>query len=55
MPWPRRVSNIQNSVRLSNDATFGNALKNTEGFTLYFFAQRLVALAIVLVVALMYD
>ncbi|WP_245625580.1 hypothetical protein [Flagellimonas eckloniae] len=28
----------ENAVRLSSDATFGNILTNSEGFTLYFFA-----------------
>ncbi len=29
---------VENSVRLRNDATFGNVLTNTDGFTLYLFA-----------------
>ncbi|MFK7832049.1 MAG: hypothetical protein AB8B52_02120 [Winogradskyella sp.] len=30
--------NVENSVRLRNDATFGNVLTTDSGFTLYFFA-----------------
>jgi predicted lipoprotein with Yx(FWY)xxD motif len=30
--------NVENSVRLSSDATFGSVLTDSDGFTLYFFA-----------------
>lgn len=38
-PEPEPDPEVANSVRLVNDATFGNVMTDSEGFTLYFFAK----------------